>query len=113
EDRPSAGGLRIYVHHPSSKNGRAPRVAIDSQLGQVTMRKHPRVALGLGVACELGEHRQHLVGIERVAQRPLDISPKGVDVLALCSLAHISLIAAPPHLRNGVLTVFRSTVVRT
>ena len=61
----------------------------------MTMRENPCVALGLCAARELGEHGQYLIGVERVAQRPFDIPSKGVDVFALCSLAHITLIAAP------------------
>ena len=113
ENRPRAIVVGIDLHHATSENRRAPRIAIDRELGKMAMRQDPCVALRLCAARELGEHGQHLVGIERVAQRPFDIPSQGVDVFALCSLAHTTLIAALAEARNGVVAVFRSTVVRT
>jgi hypothetical protein len=77
------------------------------------MSEHPGIALRLGAASELGEHGEHLVRIERIAQRPFDILPKGVDVVALCSLTHTTLIAVRLTSRNADVAVFRSAVIRT
>ena len=103
ENGPRAVVVGIDLHHASRENRRAPRIAIDRQLGQMTVRENPCVALRLGAARKLGEHGQHLVGVERVAQRPFDIPAQGVDVFALCSLAHTTLIAALAEPRNVVV----------
>src|SRR5450432_722854 len=102
ENGPRAVVVGIDLDHATGENRRTPRIAIDRELGQMTMRQNPCIALRLGTACELGEHGQYLVGVERIAQRPFDIPSQGVDVLALCSLAHTTLIAALAGPRNGV-----------